>query len=101
MVKNLPAKQETWVQSWGQEDPLAKEMVFHSSIFALETPWTEEPGRLQSMSSPKESDTTLWLNIAMLREEANIQLIYNSSRVFSYLAHLSLEKMVKWKVHII
>ena len=59
MVKNLPAKQETWVQSWGQEDPLAKEMVFHSSIFALETPWTEEPGRLQSMSSPKESDTTL------------------------------------------
>ena len=46
VVKNLPAKQETRVQSLGREDPLAKEMATHSSIFAWEIPWTEEPGRL-------------------------------------------------------
>ena len=47
MVKNLPAMQETWVQSLGQEDPLEKETTIHSSIIAWEIPWTEEPGRLQ------------------------------------------------------
>ena len=41
--------QETWVQSLGQEDPLEEEMATHSSILAREIPWTEEPGRLQSM----------------------------------------------------
>ena len=49
MVKNLPAMQETQVRSLGQEDPLEKEMATHSSIFAWRIPWTEEPGRLQSM----------------------------------------------------
>ena len=49
MVKNLPAMQETQVQSFGWEDPWEKEMATHSSILALEIPWTEEPGRLQSM----------------------------------------------------
>ena len=49
MIKNLPAKLETWVQSLGQEDPLEKEMATHSSILAWETPWTEEPGGLQLM----------------------------------------------------
>ena len=49
MVKNLPAMQETWVQSLGQEDPLEKEMATHSSILAWKIPWVEEPGRLQSM----------------------------------------------------
>ena len=48
MVKNLPAMQDTQVRSLGQEDPLEKEMATHSSIFAWEIPWTEEPGRLQS-----------------------------------------------------
>ena len=51
MVKKLPAVQETWVQSLGQEDPLEKEMATHSSILAWKIPWTEEPGRLQSMGS--------------------------------------------------
>ena len=45
--------QETWVQSLGWEDPLEKEMATHSSILAWEIPWTEEPGRLQSMGSEK------------------------------------------------
>ena len=44
MVKTLPAVQETWIQSWGQEDPLEKEMATHSSIPAWRIPWTEEPG---------------------------------------------------------
>ena len=49
MVKNLPAMQETWIRSLGQEDPLEKEMATHYSILAWEIPWTEEPGGLQSM----------------------------------------------------
>ena len=48
MVKNLPAIQETQIQSMGQEDPLEKEMVTCSSILVWRIPWTEEPGRLQS-----------------------------------------------------
>ena len=49
MRSNLHAKRETLVQSLGQGDPLEKEMATHSSIFAWKIPWTEEPGRLQSM----------------------------------------------------
>ena len=49
MVKNLPAMQETQVQSLCQEDPLEKEMATHSSILAWEIPWIEESSRLQSM----------------------------------------------------
>ena len=48
-VENLPAMQETWVQSLGWEDLLEKEMATHSSIVAWKIPWREEPGRLQSM----------------------------------------------------
>ena len=53
IVKNLPAAQETRVQSLHWEDPLRKEMVTHSSIIAWEIPWTEEPGGLQSMGSER------------------------------------------------
>ena len=55
-VKRLPALQETWVRSLGQEDPLEKEMAAHASILAWKIPWTEESGRLQSMES--QTDTT-------------------------------------------
>ena len=48
-VKNLPAMWETWVQPLGWEDLLEKRMATHSSILAERIPWTEEPGRLQSM----------------------------------------------------
>ena len=51
IVKCLPTKRETWVQSLGGEDPLEKEMAIHSSTIAWKIPWTEEPGRLQSMGS--------------------------------------------------
>ena len=47
-VKNLPAMQETWVRSLGQEDPLEEGMANHSSILPWRIPWTEEPGGLQS-----------------------------------------------------
>ena len=50
-AENLPAMQEPWVRSLGQEDPLEKEMATHSSILAWRIPWTEEPGGLPSMES--------------------------------------------------
>ena len=53
VVKNLPAMQETWVQSLGWEDPLEKGMVTHSSILAWKIPWTEEPGGLQFLGSQR------------------------------------------------
>ena len=52
-VKHLPAMQETWVQSLGQEDPLEKEIATHSSTLAWKILWTEKPGRLQSMGSQR------------------------------------------------
>ena len=54
-VKNLPAVQETQVQSLGREDPLEKGMATHSSILAWRIPWTEEPGGLQSMGSQSQT----------------------------------------------
>ena len=51
LVKNLPAVQETWIRSLGQEDSLEKTMANHSSILAWEIPWTEEPGGLEFMGS--------------------------------------------------
>ena len=56
VVNNLPAMQETWFQSLGQEDSLEEEMVPYFSNLAWEIPWTEEPGGLQSMGS-QELDT--------------------------------------------
>ena len=53
VVKNLPAVQERWAQSMGQEDPLEKEMATHSSILTWKILWTEEPGELQSMGSQR------------------------------------------------
>ena len=56
VVKNPPAMQETWVQSLGWEDPLEKGIATHSSILAWRIPWTEEPGRLQSMGLQRVRD---------------------------------------------
>ena len=53
MVNYPPAMQKTWVRSLGQEDPPEKEMATHSSILAWSIPRTEEPGRLQFMSSQR------------------------------------------------
>ena len=53
MVKNPPAKQETLVQSLGQEDPLEKGMATHSSTLAWRIPWMEKPGGLQPTGSQR------------------------------------------------
>ena len=53
MVKNLLATQETWVLSLGGEGPLKKEMATHSSVLVWISPWTEDPGGLQSMGSQR------------------------------------------------
>ena len=53
MIKNLLAMQETRVRSLHREDPLEKGMATHSTVFAWEIPWTEEPSRLQSMRVAK------------------------------------------------
>ena len=62
VVTNPPAMQETWVRSLDWEDLLEKEMATHSSILTWKIPWTEEPGRLQSMGR-KESDMTEQLSL--------------------------------------
>ena len=59
MIKNLPAMQETWVQSLGQEDPVQQGMVTHSSILAWRIPWT------RSLAGYKESDTTEQLSLSL------------------------------------
>ena len=71
MVKNLPAMQDTQVQSLGWEDPLEKGTATHYSILAWRIPWTEEPGRLQSMRSI-ELDT---IERLFIRQEINIHNI--------------------------
>jgi len=53
MIKHLPTMRETGVRSLDQEDPLEKEIATHSSTLAWKIPWTEEPGRLQSMGSQR------------------------------------------------
>ena len=53
MVKNLPIMQQAQVQSLGWEDPLEKGLATHSSILAWRIPWTEEPGRIQSLGSQR------------------------------------------------
>ena len=63
MVNNPPAMQETQVLSLGQEEPLEKGMTTHSSILAWRSPWTEEPGGLQSTEC-KESDMTKQLTLS-------------------------------------
>ena len=71
VVTNPPAMQETWVRSLDREELLEKEMATHSSILTWKIPWTEEPGRLQSMGR-KESDTT---------EGPFFHILYNSTMI--------------------
>ena len=64
VVKNPPAKQETRVRSLGEEDPLEKEIATHLTIPASRIPWTEEPGRLQSMGLQKSWTMYIYLCIS-------------------------------------
>ena len=70
IVKNLPTIRETWVRSLGREDPLEKEMATHYSTLAWKIPWTEEPGRLQSMGCKKLDMTErLYFHFRALEKE--------------------------------
>ena len=66
MIKNLPAVQETQLQSLGQEDPLENGMATYSNILAWRIPWTEEPGGFHSMRH-KESDMTKQLTLSLFQ----------------------------------
>ena len=85
LVKNLPAKQETWVWSLGQEDPLEKGMAAHSSICAWRIPWTEEPGELQFMGSQKVGHNwvtgtpTVWVSPLLPSPQASRDWAYTTS----------------------
>ena len=68
-LKRLPTVRETWVRSLGQEDLLEKEMATHSSILAWRIPWTEDPGRLQSMGLQRVRHdwvTSLYIKVEIL-----------------------------------
>ena len=75
MVNNLPAMQETWAWSLGQEHPLEKEMATCSSILTWKIPWTEEPGELQSVGSQRVRTT----------EPLTLSLSYRSHILFKHL----------------
>ena len=68
MIKNMPAMQETWVQSLGQEDLLEEGMATHSSILPWRIPWTEESGGLQSMGSQRVGHD-FYMRIEMVKKE--------------------------------
>ena len=80
MVKHLSTMRETRVRSLGWEDPLEKEMAIHSSTIAWKIPWTEEPGRLQSMVS--QSRTRL-SDFTSLRVTYKAHHLNKSQRAFS------------------
>ena len=77
-VKRLSTMRETRVQSLGQEDPLGKEMAIHSSTIAWNIPWTEEPGRLQSMGSQRVGHDWATSFLTYLRASLVTQLVKNA-----------------------
>ena len=77
-LKNLPAKQETWVRSRGKEDPLEVELGTHTSILAWEIPWTKEPGGLQSMGSQRVRHD---LSVKQQQQCTRIHYIYASTYI--------------------
>ena len=94
-IKNLPAMQETRVLSLGQEDPLEKGMATHSSILTWRIPWTEEPGRQQSMEPQRvghnKANNTLrdeWLLASSHTEDKIFQKDSSESLIRASCAHI-------------
>ena len=79
VLKILPAKQETWVQSLSQEDPLQEGMATHASILAWEIPWTEETGRLQSTGCQRVRH-----NLATEQQQRRVLSVTQASKVPSW-----------------
>ena len=75
-VKNLPAMQEMWVGSLGQEDPLEREMATHSSTLAWKIPWTEEPEGLQSMGLQKVGHNSATKHTHFIIESCHVEFLF-------------------------
>ena len=88
MVKSLPAMQETWVRSLGQEDPLEKAMATRSSTLAWKIPWMEEPGGL-SPPDHKELHGTEQVHFSGLKTDGG-QLSWNYTQATSFTVDLFL-----------
>ena len=86
MVKNLPAVQETPVQSLGWKNPLEKEMTIHSSVLAWRITWTREPGGLQSMELPRVGHdcVTNTFNFKLFLEKRLYYLSLKITKLVSY-----------------
>ena len=72
--------QETWVQSLGQEDPLEEDMANYSSILAWKIPWTEEPGRLQSMGLQSWTRLSDFTSLHFTSNHLLVQLTFKCSQ---------------------
>ena len=97
-VKNLPAMQETWVRSLGQEDSLEKGMANHSSILAWRIPGTEEPGGLQSMGVV-ELDTTEQLTPPMKQMMTSSKIVSSVCSVhFVSFCSICSVTLLAWKL---
>ena len=99
-VKRLSTMWETWIRALGWEDPLEKEMAIHSSTLAWKIPWTEEPGRLQSMGSQtvgsvedviqQSQQVSLDLVVSKALDHWTSQLTWEMTTPFSPLSNLEL-----------
>ena len=89
--KNLPAMQETRVWSLGQKDALEKGLANHSNIFAWRSPWTEEPGRLQSMVLQRVRHN--WATNTFIFQFHNLLSYSFLKKIFIYLAELGLSRV--------
>ena len=89
-VKHLSTRWETWVRALGWEDPLEKEMAIHSSTIAWKIPWTEEPGRLQSMGSQTvRHNLATSLSLSLYVSKREVSILYYLEQAFSTLALLT------------
>ena len=96
MVKNSPARQETWLQSLSQEDPLEKWMATHFSILALRIPWTEEPGELPSMRSQRVGQYWATIHVCLFLEDYLWPLGYRIVKSRNMLVQTSALLMTAW-----
>ena len=80
--KNQPAMQETQVHCLDQEDPLEKEIATHSGILAWKIPWTEEPGRLQSMGSQSQHNWATNTNTTRKQKEEYWEVIFLCKNIY-------------------
>ena len=91
IIKHLPTMQETRVQPLGREDLLEKEIATHSSILAWKIPWTEEPGRLQSMGSQRVIHN--WVTSLIFNDRGTV---YNVLRMNSFYSKSIYDKIQKF-----